>query len=84
MLFSVHPCIISIEYVFQQNSYPFCVVSDDVTKSVEVRHRKACKLLSINSFSFHGLVDLRFRVQTVFNQFFNSVATPEENVIFLS
>ena len=42
-------CIISIDYVFQQKSYPFCLVSDDVTKSVEVRHRKVCKLLGINS-----------------------------------
>ena len=82
MRFSVHPCINSIDFFFQQNSYPFCVVSDDVTKCVEVRHRKACKLLGINSLSFHSLVDLHFRVQTVFNQFFNSVATPEENVIF--
>ena len=46
-----------------------CVVSDDVTKSVEVCHRKACKLLGINSLSFNSLVDLHFRVQTAFNQF---------------
>ena len=32
MRFSVHPCIILIDYFFQQNSYPFCVVSDDVKK----------------------------------------------------
>ena len=69
MHFSVHPCIILIDYCFQQSSYPFCVVSDDVTKCVEVRHRKACKLLCINALSFHSLVNLHFRVQTVFSQF---------------
>ena len=31
MRFSVHPWVISIDYFFQQKSYPFCVVSDDVT-----------------------------------------------------
>ena len=69
MRFSVHPCIISINYFFQQNSYSICVVSDDVTQSVEVRHRKACKLLGINSLSFDSLFDLHFRVKTVFNHF---------------
>ena len=72
MRFSVHPCIISIDFFFffQQNSYLFCVVSDAFCdKYVEVRHRKACKLPGINSLSFHSLVDLHFRVQTVFNQF---------------
>ena len=146
MRFNVHPCIISINYLFQQNSYTICVVSDDVTKSVgerggsmvecrtperevggskptaavlcpwarhftprkywlitqeavapsrhdwkivdwdvkpqhkqtnkqtksvEVRYRKACKLLCINSLSFDSLVDLHFRLQTVFNQSLN-------------
>ena len=84
MRFNVLPCIILINYLFQQNSYPICVVSHDVTKSVEVRHRKACKLLGINSLLFDSLVDLHFRVQTVFNHFFNSEARPEENVIFHS
>ena len=56
MRFSVHPCKISIDFFFfffffQQNSYLVCVVSDDVPKCVEVRHRKACKLLGINSLS---------------------------------
>ena len=69
MGFTVHPCLILINYFFQQNSYPICVISDDITKSVEVRHRKACKLLDINSLSFDSLVDIHFRVQTVFNQF---------------
>ena len=69
MRFDVHPCIISIHFCFQQNSYPICVVSDDVTKSVEVCHRKACKLLGINSLSFDSLVDLHFRVQTVLINF---------------
>ena len=83
MRFSVHPCINSIDcffffvcfffvvvFFFQQNSYPFCVVvSDDVTKCVEVRHKKACKLLGINSLSFYSLVYLYSRVQTGFNQF---------------
>ena len=69
MRFNVHSCIISINYFFQKESYPICVVSDDVTKRVEVRHRKACKLLGINSLSFDSLVDLDFRVQTVFNHF---------------
>ena len=54
---------------FQQNSYPICVVSDDVIKSVEVRYRKARKLLAIYPLSFDSLVDLHFRVQTVFIQF---------------
>ena len=67
MRFSVHPCIISIDYCFQQNLYLFCVVSDDITKSVEVRHKKACKLLDINSLSFHCLVNLHFRVQFLIN-----------------
>ena len=58
MHFSVYPCINSIDFFFfQQNSYPFCVVSDDVTKWVEVRHRIASKLLGINSLSLHSLVD---------------------------
>ena len=65
MRFSVHPCIISIE----QNSCPFFVVNDDVTEIVEVRHRKACELLNINSLSFHSLVDLHFDVQTVLIKF---------------
>ena len=69
MRFNVHPCIISINYLFQQNSYPICVVSIDVKKGVEVRYRKSCKLLGTYSLSFDSLFDLHFRVQTVFNQF---------------
>ena len=60
-----------------------CVVSDDITKSVEVRHRKACMLIGINSLSFDSLVDLHFRVQTVLIKF-NSLKTPEDNVFLQS
>ena len=48
---------ILINYIFQQNSYPFCGVGDDVIKSADVRHWKTCKLLGINFVSFHSLVD---------------------------
>ena len=81
MHFNVHPCIISINYFFQKNSYPICVVSDGVTKSVEVRHRKACKLVGINSLSFDSLVELHFRVQTVLI-IFNSVKIKNEKLYF--
>ena len=44
-----HPNMFSINiFFFKQNSDPFYGVTDDVTKLVDVCHRKPCELLGIN------------------------------------